>query len=120
LLAPDFHANEEIQNPIEVSGEITGEETQDHPSVFLEQSILVPVAPPGGGIPEVLVAIQFDGQTQARGEEIHLHETPIPKGNFQAGVHLEKSRELRVAFEPPMEECLARAARFALPVSIAG
>ena len=72
-----------VERGIEAFRQIFGEETQDVAAVFLEQSVLATVAAIGGGVGEVLRAVDLDGELEPGAEQIYLHLAPVVEGDRQ-------------------------------------
>ena len=100
-----------IEDVIEVLAEVFGEEAEDEIPMLLERGILATVATIGGGISQMLTAIQFDDETEFLPEEINFHSALCIKGDGELGVQAEEAGGARQGLQAAVEKCFARAAR---------
>jgi len=84
-------AEDGVEGEIELLAEIFGEEAEDEDVVFLEERVFASVAAVGGGISEVLGAVDLDGELELRAIEVDLDFTPAVEGDGEFGVQLEKA-----------------------------
>ena len=68
----DDGAEDGIECDVQMLAEVLGKEAQDKAAVLLEQRILATVAAVGGGIGQVLRAVDLDGDLQLRAEQVDL------------------------------------------------
>jgi len=99
-LAPQIGqcAKDRVEHNVQMLTEVRGEKTQYEMPVRLQRRILATVAPPGGLVAQVLVAINFDDQSRRRIQQIHLHFAVLVKGDWQPGVEPEYAGEVRQRF----------------------
>ena len=87
----DDGAEDGIECDVQMLAEVLGKEAQDKAAVLLEQRILATVAAVGGGIGQVLRAVDLDGDLQLRAEQVDLDLAPAIEGKRQLGIEAEES-----------------------------